>query len=207
MPGGLIIVGGGGHALVVADAALAAGLTLAGFIDDDPFPPLWTGAPKAERLGGLDRIDLLRTSPWIIGLGDLEIRRAILGRLAGVPGAVSVIHPRACVSASAAIGAGAFIGPGAVVHTRARVAEHAIINTGAIIEHEAHIAANAHVAPGAALAGRVAVGQDTLVGLGARVLPGVAIGARSVVGAGAVVTENVPDERTAAGVPASIRIR
>ncbi|MCI0549163.1 MAG: acetyltransferase [Candidatus Rokubacteria bacterium] len=205
----LVILGGGGHALVVAEAALAAGNSLAGFLDDDPFAPLWTGSPKAPRLGGMDALDLLRDPArgWIIGVGDLDLRRALIARLEGLPGAASVIHPRASVSPSASIGGGTFIGPGAVVHTRARIGEHAIINSGAIVEHECVIGANAHVAPGAALAGRASVGPDTLVGLGARVLPGVAIGARCIIGAGAVVVEDVPDERIAAGVPASTRGR
>ncbi len=205
----LVILGGGGHALVVAEAAQAAGDALAGFLDDDPFAPLWTGSPKAARLGGMDGLELLRdpARAWIIGVGDLDVRRALIARLEGLPVAACVVHPRASVSPSAMIGAGVFVGPGAVVHTRARVGDHAIINSGAIVEHECVIGANAHVAPGAALAGRASVGPDTLVGLGARVLPGVTIGARCVIGAGAVVVEDVPDERIAAGVPASARGR
>ncbi len=205
----LVILGGGGHALVVAEAALAAGDALAGFLDDDPFAPLCSGSPKAARLGGMDALDLLRdpARAWIIGVGDLDARRDLIDRLHALAGASPVIHPSASVSPSASIGGGAFIGPGAVVHTRARIGEHAIINSGAIVEHECVIGANAHVAPGAALAGRATVGRDSLVGLGARVLPGVAIGARCVVGAGAVVLEDVPEDRVAAGVPASTRVR
>lgn len=207
----LVIIGGGGHALVVADAALAAGDALAGFLDDDPFAPLWTGSPRAARLGGMESLELLKESAgaWIIGIGDLDLRRTLIARLEGlgVPPAASLVHPRAWVSPSASIGEGVFMGPGALVHTRARIGNHAIINSGAIVEHECVIGANAHVAPGAALAGRAAVGADTLVGLGASVLPRVTIGARCVIGAGAVVVQDIPDDRAAAGVPALSRIR
>jgi sugar O-acyltransferase (sialic acid O-acetyltransferase NeuD family) len=205
----LILVGGGGHALVVAEAALAAGDALVGFLDDDPFAPLCAGSPKAARLGGMDAVDLLRDPGrgWIIGVGDVDVRRALIERLHALAGASAVIHPAASVSPSASIGGGAFIGPGAVVHTRARIGDHAIINSGAIVEHECVVGPNAHVAPGAALAGRATIGRDSLVGLGARVLPGVVIGARCVIGAGAVVLEDVPEDRVAAGVPASTRVR
>ncbi len=203
----LVIIGGGGHALVVAEAALAAGLALAGFVDDDPFAPLTAGDPKVERLGGMDQLSALAGEGWVLGVGDLEFRRDLLKRLAGRAGARTVVHPRAAVSPSAVLGEGVFVGPGAVVHTRARVRDHAIINCGAVVEHECTIGPNAHIAPNAALAGRVSIGADTLVGLGAAVLPGISVGARCVVGAGAVVTSNVQDDRTAIGAPASARVR
>lgn len=204
---GLVIIGGGGHALVVAEAALAAGLTLIGFIDDDPFAPLVAGDPRANRIGGMDQLAALAGEAWVLGVGDLELRRELLKQMAGRPGARTVVHPRAAVSPSAVLGEGVFVGPGAVVHTRARVRDHAIINCGAVVEHECTIGPNAHIAPNAALAGRVSIGADTLVGLGAALLPGVSVGARCVIGAGAIVTSNVPDDRTAIGVPASARVR
>lgn len=204
MAGELVIVGGGGHALVVAEAALAAGFELAGCIDDDPYPALNAGAPSAPRLGSMERLaELLDGRRWILGLGDLGVRDMVLRRL--TTGAAAVVHPRAAVSASARVGDGAFVGPGAVVNTRARLGEHAIINSGAIVEHECMIGRNAHIAPGAALAGRVKVGEGSLVGLGARVLPNLTIGAGCVIGAGAVVVRHVEDGATVAGVPASAR--
>lgn len=204
MAGDLVIVGGGGHALVVAEAALAAGFELAGCIDDDPYPALNAGAPSATRLGPMDRLEeLLAGRRWILGLGDLAVREKTLARLG--KGAAAVVHPRAVVSASVHVGDGAFVAPGAVVHTRARLSEHAIVNSGAIVEHECTIGRNVHVAPGAALAGRIKVGDGTLIGLGARVLPNLSIGAGCVIGAGAVVVRSVEDGATVAGVPASAR--
>ena len=51
----------------------------------------------------------------------------------------------------------------------------------------------------------VAIGADTWVGAKATVTPGVTIGARCTVGAGAVVTDDVPDDHLAVGVPARNR--
>ncbi|MCC6661816.1 MAG: NeuD/PglB/VioB family sugar acetyltransferase [Phycisphaerales bacterium] len=197
----LVLIGGGGHALVVADAALAAGHTIAGFLDDDPRAPLATGHPSASRLGGLADVAAIAGRRWIMALGAIPLRDRALGRLPR-DGATSVVHPSAVVAASAPLGAGTFVAPGAVVHTRARVEPHAIINTGAIVEHECRIGHNAHVAPGAVLGGRSRVGAGTLVGLGARVLPNLSIGVGCTVGAGAVVVRDVPDGVTVAGVPA-----
>ncbi len=214
----LVIIGGGGHALVVAEAAMMAGLRIAGFLDDNPAAPL--GAilidhphpfPAPPHLGPIRQIDHLAQRQLVIGLGDLRTRRSVIRSMAAstveAPHAaracpITVVHPRASVSPSAMIGPGVFVGPMAVVHSRARVGAHAIINSGAIVEHDCVIEENAHIAPGVVLAGSARVGADTLVGAGARVLPGVTIGAHCTVAAGAVVTRSVPEGRTVMGVPA-----
>lgn len=193
----IILVGAGGHALVVAAAAVAAGMKVEGFLDDATTTTLGrlTAIP---RLGSIADLATTSLSP-VLCVGDLAARRRLLA--SGAWGkAATVIHPRAFVDPTARVGAGVFIGPGAIVQAHARVGDHAIINSGAIIEHECVLGVNVHVAPGAALAGNVSVGPHTLVGLGARILPGRRIGSEAVVGAGSVVLVDVPDGRTVVGV-------
>lgn len=195
----LVLVGAGGHALVVAESALGVGFAIAGFYDDDP------QAALAKRLSirCLGPLAGAAGEGLIVALGDLRLRDAAIARLGAVAGrAVSVVSGAAYVSGSADVGPGVFVGPRAVVHSFARIGAHAIINTGAIVEHECDIGENVHVAPGAVLGGNVWIGPGTLVGLGSRVLPGVRIGDRCVVGAGAVVLDDVPDGATVVGVPA-----
>ena len=192
-PQPLVILGGGGHALVVAEAAFLAGQPIAGFLDDNPAAPLAAilidlphpfAAPVC--LGPLESLHQLAERHWIVALGDLKQRRELVRRI----GQHRDLWGRAR----------------AVVHARARVGAHAIINSGAIVEHDCVIEDNTHVAPGAALGGGVHVGCDTLVGIGARVLPQVKLGHGCVVGAGSVVLGPVGDGAVVAGVPAgSIR--
>lgn len=214
----LILIGGGGHSLVVADAARRCGLVLAGVYDDDAEPAAvkrlgvarlgrtLDPPPFAEAWDPQLREATRRRVLCIVALGDMAARaRVLMAFGAGLARhAATVQHPGAIVEASASVGAGTYVGPGAVVHSFASVGAHCIVNSGAIVEHECTLAQNVHAAPGAILAGRVTVGEDTLIGLGARVLPGVRIGAGCVIGAGAVVRRDVPAGATVAGVPARV---
>lgn len=202
---GILFIAGGGHALVVADAALAMGLRLGGFYDDSESAALASGEPSSRWLGPIEGLSAkaLVGHPWIVCLGDIALRRRVIDRLYGAEeDARRVVHPSAVVSPASVVCAGVFIGPGAVVNPRARVLDHAIVNSGAIVEHDCLVAENAHIAPGAVLGGGARVGNDTLVGLGARVLPGISVGQGCTVGAGAVVTRDVPEGATVVGCPA-----
>lgn len=205
-PTTLTLIGGGGHALVVAEAAFDSGWTLAGFFDDDAGAVL---ASLAAHLGAVSSAGAsLRGSGGaaLLCIGNLAARAGLLAArgesgLEGVAWA-RVRHPSATVSRRAEIGSGVYLGARCVVNIRASIGDHAIINTGAIVEHECRVGANAHVAPAAVLCGRVTVGAGTLIGAGARVIPGVTVGAGCTVGAGAVVVRDVPDGVTVVGTPA-----
>lgn len=198
MPDGTVaIVGGGGHALVIYEAALAAGLTVIGFYDDEPAPGL---EKHAERLGSVSdaaTADL----PIILGVGGLAARRHLLSTL--LDGAwLTIAHPTAIVSPTARIGPGTYIGANVVVNGRAEIGAHAILNTACVVEHDCTIGENAHIAPRAVLGGGARVGDDTLIGIGATVLPLVTVGNRCVVSGGGAAAHDVPDRTTAIGVPA-----
>lgn len=204
-PNGLVIIGGGGHGLVVGEAAALAGIALAGVMDDRADPPAaCRGDHSMPWLGPIRAAE----RPWILGIGDVVARRVVLGRFGAIlERSASVVHPQAMVSPSASLGRGVYVGPGAIIHSRARVGDHAIINSGAIVEHDCDIGVNSHVAPGTVLGGAARVGADSLVGLGSSVLPGVWIGDRCVVGAGALVLANLADGSVVVGVPAKALTR
>ncbi|MBX3365213.1 MAG: acetyltransferase [Phycisphaeraceae bacterium] len=201
--GALLIVGGGGHALVVAETALLSGYALAGVLDDAENPAATRPPFEAHRLGPLIDTAQAQSRSWILAIGDPSQRKSLLeGSWAAIPGALTLVHPKAVISSTADLAEGVWVGPGAVIHTAAQIGPHAIINTGAIVEHEVRIGSCTHIAPGAILAGRVTVGNAALIGIGAKVLPGVSIGNEAIVGAGAVVTRDVPDGATVVGIPA-----
>lgn len=200
----LLLIGGGGHGLVVAEAACLSEWCLIGVHDDGDEPMVCkmfglrrTGTVSAVLAGPVPASEGGR---WHLSLGNLQVRAKLIERLSGDWG--TVVHPRAFVAPSARVGAGVFVGAMAVVHTGASLGAHAIINTSAVVEHECEVGSNSHVAPGAVLGGNVRVGAQTLIGLGARVAPGIVVGDGCVIGAGAVVVRDVPDDTRVRGVPA-----
>lgn len=203
----LVIVGAGGHARTVAEAALLAGLTVLGFVDRTA-DLAGTTMPNLPVLGDESALDSLDCDDWVavVAVGENVARKAIVDRLAkrGVRFGC-VVHPSASVSPSAQFGEGCVILAGAVIGNAARVGAHNIVNTLASVDHDCVLENYVHISPGAHLAGSCTVGSEAHVGIGANVIPGCSIGARTVIGAGAVVIDDVPADVVAVGIPAKVR--
>ena len=205
MTGHIGIFGVGGHARVAADCAVAAGLTVDAFYDDDVAVHGETrfGTPGIPVRGGRDRaVRAGSDTGLLVAIGNNRVRSDIARWLAerGVE-FETVIHPAAVVGSYVDIGKGSLLVAGAVVNTGARVGEHVIINTSASVDHDCQLADFVHISPGAHLAGEVKVGEGAHIGTGASVIPGITVGAWSVVGAGAVVMRDVPEGVTVVGMP------
>lgn len=202
----VIVLGGGGHARVVLDAARQAGASVVGFTAPEADSGELLGAPYLGTDEVLeeyhpDRIRLVNG----VGLlpGGEKIRERLFCRLEGEGYQFTeLVHPRATVSSSVGIEEGAQVMMGASVQTRARLGKNCIVNTGATVDHDCRISAHAHIAPGATLAGDVRVGRGAFIGAGATVVQGAEIGDYGVVGAGAMVLHSVAPNSTVAGLPA-----
>lgn len=209
----IILLGGGEHACVVADAIAArrdAGHP-ADVVEGYAGP---AGGQIVERRFGLpylgtdrhvanERVDV----HFVLALGAPQKRRVALDELRRETRELrfaTVVHPRAAVSSSARLEPGAVVMAGAVVNTGAVVGEHAIVNSGAIVEHDVEVGALTHVAPGATVGGGARIGRDVFVGLGAHVRDHISIGDRAVVGMGAVVVNDIDAGDTVVGVPARV---
>lgn len=205
-----VLIGSGGHARSVAEAARAAG-TLDVIAATDP--------DDARRDQTLDGIPIVGSDDRLPALLADGVRSAIVG-VGGVgdngPRArvwqaatelgfdlPPVTHPAATVAAGVTPGPGTVVLAGARIGPGAQIGADVIVNTGAIVEHDCVVGDHAHVASGAILGGDVEIGAESHVGSGAVVLQGVRIGAQAIVGAGAVVVGDVPDGITVVGIPAT----
>lgn len=199
-----ILIGGGGHAHVVADVLAALGRPVRGFVA----PSCKTVLDGIEWLGSDKVLDDLMpgTADLAVGIGsagDVSLRRAVFENLKGRGhGLPALVHPTASLAQGVRLGDGAQVMLGAAVQAGTVIGVNCIINTGAIVDHDCRIGAHVHVAPGAVLCGDVSIGEGAHVGAGARVIQGVTIGAGAMVAAGAVVLADVADGARVAGVPA-----
>ena len=197
----VLIIGGGGHAIVVADILRQLEFEIAAIISKD--------SPKNFELFNdirvLDDKEVLIEFPpnnvyLVNGIGsmpDNKARSTIFDHYKGLNYKfLSIISPHSIVSNHVHLCEGVHILPGAIVNTGVTIGENTIINSGAILEHECIIGKNNHIAPGASLSGSVETGEFVHVGTGANVIQGVKIGNNSIVGAGATLTKDLDSNNT-----------
>jgi len=201
---GLVLIGAGGHARVVLDAAQASGLSVDGLLDGArEAGEIHAGAPILGDDQCLDDPDFVRAHGFHVSISDPAVKLPLVDRLDAVSaGFETVCHPGAIISSAAVLAGGVFVNAGAVINAGAQIGAHAIINTRASVDHDSEIGPGAHIAPGVTVCGDVVVGAGARIGPGAVLGRGARVGAGAVIGAGAVVISDVPDGARVWGVPA-----
>jgi sugar O-acyltransferase (sialic acid O-acetyltransferase NeuD family) len=210
-----VLIGAGGHARVVLDAARSAKDIDIIAVVDAKKELAGTRFEGLEVIGDESALPKARergATAIVLGVGSIDVgdaRRTLYERVARLGFELpAVVHRTAIVSPTATIGSADVVFAGVVVNPGAKVGTNVILNTACIVEHDVRVGDHSHISPGAHLAGGVVVGERCHIGIGATILQGVKIGDGAVVGAGAVVLRDVPATDRVAGVPArSIRAR
>ena len=208
----LVIVGAGGHGLVVRDIVMRAGTyEVVGFLDSGK--PLGLGPRGLEVLGPVEAVAELavkhRLTKCLVAVGQNSVRRACVERIAVACPALrfpAVVHPSAVLASGVRLGEGTVVMAGVVINPGCVIGRHCIINTGSHIDHETHLEDYTSLAPSVVTGGNVIIGTGSAICLGAHVIHAVRIGSDVVVGAGALVLHDLPDLCVAYGSPAR-RIR
>ncbi len=209
-PEPLIVLGGGEHATVVLDAALAnpSRWLVMGFIDPRPCEAVVQRLGVRQIGNDDDARGFVGSAAFVLGIGaltDVSVRVAVARRYDGMGARwATVVHPRAHVAPSATLDEGTFVAAGAIINPGSRIGSHGVVNTGSVVEHDCQLGSFVQVGPGAVLGGAVAAGDGAIFGLGCRVRDHVRIGAGVVVGMGAVVTRTF-EQGVVVGVPARHR--
>ncbi|NPV91610.1 MAG: acetyltransferase [Firmicutes bacterium] len=114
----------------------------------------------------------------------------------------SLIHPDARINKHFELGSGCVICGSSFISVNTRIGNHVSINPGCSIGHDTAIGDYSSLYWDVTLSGNVSVGEGCEIGSKAVVIPKRTIGGWSVIGAGAVVTNDIPANCTAVGIPA-----
>ena len=195
-----ILIGGGGHARSVAEAAGPE--TFDGYtaLEESIIP---FGVPYAGR--DADVADSDCAVHIAIGFNSscrMSLRRKVIGFFCDKP-ALSIVSPKAVVTPNSVIGDGCAVMINTVVN-RSVLGRHCVVNTGAIIEHDCRLGDNVFIAPGVILCGEVTVGDDVFIGAGSVVRNGLRICTGASVGMGSVVTADITVPGLYVGHPARL---
>ncbi len=204
----LAIIGSGGHAKVVLDAALECGWQEIVLLDDSPSAPKdLQSFPVIGSTALLGGTLLPQEYAVFVAIGSNGVRARLSAQAEAAGFTLPVLlHPRATVSRFADLSQaqGSVFLPGSIVCAGARIGRGCITNTAASIDHDCQLGDFVHISPGAHLAGNTTVGDLAWIGIGACTRQGSRIGRNSTIGAGAAVIADIPADSTALGVPARV---
>jgi sugar O-acyltransferase (sialic acid O-acetyltransferase NeuD family) len=200
----VLLIGLGGHALVVIDALHSAGRSIVGYCDREERTDFVGDLVYFGNEDGTESKVVLTANDFLVTIGDNALRQRVSDGLQtrGFTEAAAAVHATTTVGSDVSFGRGTQVQGGVFVNAKSVIGRGVILNTACIVEHECVVGDFVHVAPGVVLAGNVTVGAGAFIGANATVIQGVTIGANAIVGAGTVVLRDVPAGRTVVGNPA-----
>ena len=204
----VIILGGGGHARVLAELLNTLDTPVLGYTAPEDGGTL---APGVDWLGDDQRLaeyppDRVALVNGVGSVGDTGARRRLFEPLQARGYTFPALcHPSAVRSPSAECSPGCQLMAGAILQAGAHLGDNVLLNSRALVEHGCRIGSHSHIASGAVVCGDCEIGEGCHIGAGAVLIQGLRIGNGAIIAAGAVVTQNVKPMTLVAGVPAEIK--
>lgn len=176
-----------------------------GFIDDNP--EIWGKKINAYPvLGGLDWLKNNKHDLGVVcAIAEPIIKKKIIDDLTneGVK-FFNAVHPSVIMSDSVEIGTGVIICAGCILTVNIKIGNHVILNINSTVGHDTIIEDYCSIMPTVKINGNNHIGIGNYIGTGATFIQDLQIGAWTTIGAGAVVTNNIPENVVAVGIPAKV---
>ena len=204
-----VIVGAGTHGQVYASYLKEAGISILGFIDDNPD----LSGKKINNIPVIGTYKELFTQEFkkniqnvYCPIGDNKIRVNYLKALQKEGYATpNFIHHTAHVAPDVTLGNPVYILAGTTVMPHAVLKNYVMVNMNCNIAHHVTFEDGVFLSSGVNMGALVHVQENVFAGIGATVMTGVReIGKNTIIGAGAVVIDNLDENITVVGNPARI---
>ena len=149
--------------------------------------------------------------PFVIGIGENNVRRSIAERFKNLLSFTNLIHPSATFGSGQQVVIesckGTIVAAGARFTSGIAIGDFCIFNQNVTVAHDSLVENYVHVAPGANISGNVHLKSSCWIGAGAVINQGsnlekCVIGENTVIGSGAVVIRDCEPDAVYAGVPA-----
>lgn len=206
----ILLFGGGLHLNYCIDIILKEGkYNIVGVVDS--INEIGTELYGYKVLGRQDQlVDLVEKyeiDAGIITIGDNWSRKIVFESLiAQMPNFkfVNAIHPSSIIGMNVTFGVGVVVMAGCIFNPSSTVGNFCFFATGAQFEHDCTIGDFGSISAGSITGGKVKIGKLSAITLGVTVLDRITIGENTVVGAGSLVTQDLPDNVMAYGIPAKV---
>lgn len=199
-----IIIGAGTYGQVYAEY-LKNSYNIVAFYDDDV--SLHNRKVNGVEVAGKvsDALSLPKSTAIFVPIGNNPIRVELLKKFEengfDIP---SYIHPQTIIHPSVKIAEKAvYVLPGTTIMPLVTIDKYVMISIGSNIIHHTHLEEGVFVSNGCNVGANITAKKNVYIGMGATIMTGVKeIGESTLIGAGAVVTQDLPGNCTAVGIPA-----
>jgi len=205
-PGGVCILGPTGSGRVILENFRANGREVDCFVDPQGKfrGDSWAGLPvvKLEGQEKLPELKRLGIREFAVVSGATAPRSRLFAACieAGLA-PVSLTHPTATLLENAQMGQGCVIGARALIGVGSVLRDNCLIGMGSILDRDCVVGKDATIGAGVTLGAETVLEERAFVGDGVTTLPGRCIGSGAIMISGSVVTQDIPDDSIAAGVP------
>lgn len=200
----IIIIGAGRTGRFTLDICMELKLEVAGFIADGERRSI-CGIPIIQSYQSILNGEIDKNVQYALSIGTPEEKFELLESLqANGAQLATIIHPNTVISPFATIEDGVIINAFSSVLNGAKVSAGALIEDHCGIGVDVSIGSCTTVAPGSYFNASSSAGDRCFIGSGVTVNPECMIESDSLIGASAAVTNKIPENSVAAGVPAKV---